>query len=284
MWWCLAGQNGMQYNTLANPTYPFSAPTNWGTQNGTAATAYPLPASFVQAYPDCPWTAMHDTHAYYNCGWRMQVVVNGTQFHAGALLIYAVPERPVLPNGAEYENTTFVYPYTILNLYQSNTATLEVPYVGCTPNTTTCVHSPWTFFIAVLTPLAVASSSNQNLSVSVYITPVNSSFYGLRHVTKQHWKTRAVPGSGAFGTAVAGQEIPIYAFETFTPPVDYLPAEVHDWLEYAHRPGWADMFSWTTADTQDTRLALVPVSPAWLSASGTPISFVLDLFTQWRGE
>nr|NP_859020.1 VP3 [Aichivirus B] len=99
-----------------------------------------------------------------------------------------------------------------------------------------------------------------------------------------HWKTRAVPGSGAFGTAVAGQEIPIYAFETFTPPVDYLPAEVHDWLEYAHRPGWADMFNWTTADTQDTRLALVPVSPAWLSASGTPISFVLDLFTQWRGE
>nr|UOF38920.1 polyprotein [Bovine kobuvirus] len=284
MWWCLAGQNGMQYSALSNPTYPFSAQANWGTQNGTAATAYPLPASFVQAYPDCPWTAMHDTHAYYNCGWRMQVVVNGTQFHAGALLIYAVPERPVLPNGAEYENTTFVYPYTILNLYQSNTATLEVPYVGCTPNTTTCVHSPWTFFIAVLTPLAVASSTNQSLSVSVYITPVNSSFYGLRHVTKQHWKTRAVPGSGAFGTAVAGQEIPIYAFETFTPPVDYLPAEVHDWLEYAHRPGWADQFSWTTADTQDDRLALVPISPAWLSASGTPISFVLDLFTQWRGE
>nr|NP_859019.1 VP0 [Aichivirus B] len=185
MWWCLAGQNGMQYNTLANPTYPFSASTNWGTQNGVAATAYPLPASFVQAYPDCPWTAMHDTHAYFNCGWRMQVVVNGTQFHAGALLIYAVPERPLLPNGVEYEHTTFVYPYTILNLYQSNTATLEVPYVGCTPNTTTCVHSPWTFYIAILTPLAVASSSNQTLSVSVYITPVNSSFYGLRHVSKQ---------------------------------------------------------------------------------------------------
>lgn len=283
-WSNIAGPNAMQYTSLANPTFPFSHSTNWGTQNGSAPTAYPLPAAFVRAYPDCPWTAMHNTHSYYNCGWRLQVTVNGTQFHAGALIIYAVPENPVSLNGEAYQHSTFVFPYAILNLYQSNTATLEVPYVGCTPNTTTCVHSPWTFYVAVLTQLAVSTSSNQSLSVSLYLTPVNSSFYGLRHVTTQHWKTRSVPGSGAFGTAVAGQEIPIYAFETFTPPVDYLPAEVHDWLEFAHRPGWADSITWTTAETQDTLLATVPVTPQWLSASGTPLSFVLDLFTQWRGE
>nr|QGH59214.1 polyprotein [Porcine kobuvirus] len=282
--WCLAGPTGMQNSALEKLTFPVSSLANWGNQNYSPPTAYPLPFSFVHAYPDCPWTAMHNTHSMWNCGWRIQVVVNGSQFHAGCLALVMIPEYSDGDLNQNRLNAVFTFPYALLNLYQGNTASFEVPYIGPTPNSSTCVRAPWTFYLMVLTPLSVPTGSPTSLSVSIYVTPLNTSFHGLRQVQTQHWKIRSLPGAGAFGNVVAGQEIPIYAMESFRPPVDYLPAKVSDWLEFAHRPGLFESFTWTMAETAGEKIAEAVIEPVLLAATGTPISFVTNLFAQWRGE
>ncbi|ATY47699.1 polyprotein [aichivirus A7] len=282
--WNLAGPNGMQWGSLEQPAFPISTATNWGTQSGNAPTAYPLPASFVRAYPDSPWAAMYDTHSMWNCGWRVQVTVNGSQFHSGALILFMIPEATTQTTEADRFNSLFVYPYVILNLYEGNSATLEVPYISPTPNTSSALHHPWTFYLAVLTPLTPPTGLPTSLSCSIYVTPVDTTFHGLRYVARQHWKTRLVPGAGTFGNAVAGQEIPLFGTKAYHPPRAYLPAEVKDWLEFAARPGLFNSTTWTQADDAGTRLALFPVSPATIAGTGAPISYILSLFSQWRGE
>lgn len=282
--WNLAGPNGMQWNSLQTPAFPISTATNWGTQAGAPPTAYPLPASFVRAYPDSPWAAMYDTHSMWNCGWRVQVTVNGSQFHAGALVLVMAPEETTKAIETARQNALFVYPYVILNLYESNTATIEVPYISPTPNTSSGLHHPWTFYLQVLTPLSPPTGLPTSLSVSIYVTPVDTTFHGLRYVAKQHWKTRTVPGAGTFGSAVAGQELPLCGVKAYHPPNAYIPAEVKDWLEFAHRPGLMKSITWTQADEPAELLAMLPVSPAAIAGTGAPISYVLSLFSQWRGE
>nr|UZV41923.1 MAG: polyprotein [Feline kobuvirus] len=280
----LAGPNGMQWNSLQNPTFPISTATNWGVQDQQPPTAYPLPFSFCRAYPDSPWTAMYNTHSMWNCGWRVQVTVNGSQFHAGALTLYMVPEGATESVEAARLNAGFVFPYVILNLYESNTATLEVPFISPTPNTSSGLHAPWTFYLQVLSPLNPPTGVPTSLSCSIYVTPVDSTFHGLRYVAPQHWKTRIVPGAGAFGSAVAGQELPLCGVKSYYPPNDYIPARVHDWLEFAQRPGIMAPFPWTMAEEPGERLGIFPVSPSAIAGTGAPISYVLSLFSQWRGE
>lgn len=282
--WNLAGSNGMHWNSLENPTFPVSNNANWGVQTGAPATAYPLPFSFVHAYPDSPWAAMYNTHSMWNCGWRVQVTVNGSQFHAGALILYMIPEATTKTIEIARRNSGFVYPYVILNLYESNTATIEVPYISPTPNTSSGLHSPWTFYLQVLTPLSPPTGLPTSLSCSIYVTPIDTTFHGLRYVATQHWKTRSVPGSGTFGSAVAGQELPLCGVRAYYPPNSYIPAQVHDWLEFAHRPGLLASVNWTMADEPGERLVIFPVSPSAIAGTGAPISYVLSLFSQWRGE
>nr|QXR02152.1 polyprotein [Canine kobuvirus] len=286
--WNLAGNNGMLWGALDNPTFPISSSNNWGIEgSGSQAiypTAYPLPFSFVRAYPDSPWAAMYNTHSMWNCGWRVQVTVNGSQFHAGALILYLIPEAATKAIESARRNAGFVYPYVILNLYESNTATLEVPYISPTPNTSSGLHAPWTFYLQVLSPLNPPTGVPTSLSCSIYVTPIDSTFHGLRYVAPQHWKTRIVPGAGAFGSAVAGQELPLCGVRAFYPPNSYIPARVHDWLEFAHRPGLMATLPWTMAEEAGDRLAILPVSPSAIAGTGAPISYVLSLFSQWRGE
>lgn len=283
--WNIAGGMGMEWSALESPTFPIGDGQNWGNNPGNpAATAYPLPFSFVRAYPDSPWAAMYNTHSMWNCGWRVQVTVNGSQFHAGALILYMAPEATTKEIATARRNAGFVYPYVILNLYESNTATIEVPYIGPTPNTSSGLHAPWTFYLQVLTPLSPPTGLPTSLSCSIYVTPVDTTFHGLRYLAPQHWKTRVVPGAGVFGSAVAGQELPLCGVKAYYPPNDYIPAQVHDWLEFAHRPGLMATLPWTMADEPGERLAIVPISPAAIAGTGAPISYVLSLFSQWRGE
>ncbi|AVX29483.1 polyprotein [Marmot kobuvirus] len=283
--WNIAGPNGMQWQSLESPTFPVSTETNWGSQSGSPPTAYPLPFSFVRAYPDSPWAAMYNTHSMWNCGWRVQVTVNGSQFHAGALILYMVPEATTRTIESARRNAGFVYPYVILNLYESNTATIEVPYISPTPNTSSGLHSPWTFYLQVLSPLSPPTGLPTSLSCSIYVTPVDTTF---------PWTP--LPGPPALGrpelflaqvhlgSAVAGQELPLCGVRAYYPPNSYIPAQVHDWLEFAHRPGLMATLSWTMADEPGERLAILPVSPSAIAGTGAPISYVLSLFSQWRGE
>nr|5GKA_B Chain B, capsid protein VP0 [Aichi virus A846/88] len=181
--WNIAGSNGMQWTGLESLIFPVSTDTNW--TSTSSPTAYPLPFSFVRAYPDSSWAAMYNTHSMWNCGWRVQVTVNGSQFHAGALILYMVPEATTHAIQTARDNAGFVFPYVILNLYESNTATIEVPYISPTPNTSSGLHAPWTFYLQVLSPLNPPPSLPTSLSCSIYVTPVDSSFHGLRYLAPQ---------------------------------------------------------------------------------------------------
>lgn len=276
----LSGPNAMLWEP-STWSQPMENPKNFA--ETAAGSYYPLPAVLVHTHPDSTWAAMYNTHSLWNCGWRVQITVNGSQFHAGALGLFVAPQYAGSPTQIQ---NLFVYPYVICNLYESNTASIEVPFSGPTPNISSGLHCPWTIIVSVLSPLRppAGEGQSQELTVSLFVTPINSTFHGLRQPRKQHLKMRQVPGSGAFGTVVAGQEIPLCGVVPDCPPVDYLPGEIHDWLEYARRPGIMETIVWTTTEASGTQLALVPVNPATLAQQNAPLASVVSLFSQWRGS
>ncbi|UUW33717.1 polyprotein [Picornaviridae sp.] len=270
----LAGPNSYDPQPAAYPPKPT------GHANGGC---YPLPWALVTAQPQCVWSAMYSNHSYWNAGFRVQLTVNGSQFHSGCLVLCAAPEGVGRSYGAEGD--LFTAPYALLNLCTGNSCTLEVPYISPTPNASTdFLHAPWVFFVSVLTPLMAPTGSPQTLQVNLYVTPLNSSFHGLRYPVRQHIKVRNVPGHGAFGTAVAGQEMPLVGVDAARPDSGYLPARPTNWLEFAGRPGLLASLTWTMADEPATRLQSLPISPDALASTTTGIGFVLTLFSQWQGE
>nr|QJF11790.1 polyprotein [Grey squirrel kobuvirus] len=278
--WFLTGKNGIPVGP--RPTFPPTPDPGLG-------NTWPFPYTLLWAYPNCVWSQMYHNHSYWNAGVRVQVTVNGSQFHAGALVLIAFPENHQIPSLPQPEGANpagvYVLPYAILNLTTGNTASLEVPFISPTPNASTSfLHSPWRFCLMVLSPLVPPTGSPTELSVQLFFAPLNSRFYGLRYPTQQHLKFREVPGTGAFGTSVAGQEIPICGVNTAQPPTDYLPGQVFNWLEFAARPGLLDTLTWTMADDPGTLLLQFPVAPISFSHGSAPIGFVLSLFSQWRGE
>ncbi len=262
-----------------DPDFPISTPINWN-----YGPVYPLPSSLVRAAPDCPWTAMYNMHAMWNSGFRVSIVVNASQFHQGALVLFAFPENSFTKTVNSRCNYTV--PYVVLNLAQTTQAELNLPYIGSTPNSTTMgMHNPWTLMVAVLSPLqSPVGSTSTSVNVSLFCSPQNSTFHGLRNVQLQHWKTRVVPGSGAFGSAVAGQELPLVGVIPQRPPVDYLPGRVTDWLGFARRPAPYSSLAWTMADEVGELLHAFPVGPLALVSTQTPLSFTTSLFSQWRGS
>uniref|UniRef100_A0AB39J7Z1 Genome polyprotein n=1 Tax=Minnesota murine picornavirus 1 TaxID=3239331 RepID=A0AB39J7Z1_9VIRU len=266
---------------LNDHSYP---PQKMGPNSSASGStgSYPFPWALTWSNPDCVWTSMYQQHAYWRAGCRWQLTVNGSQFHAGALVLFAAPE---VPDPHTQENANFIYPYAILNLATGNTCTLELPYISPTPLTSTSLfHATWNIFIFVLTPLSSPTGTPTTLYCNLYCTPTNTEFYGLRYPLKQHLKTRHVPGSGAFGTAVSGQEMPLVGIHSERPPDSYLPGHPRSWLEFASRPGLAATLNWTMADDIGTKLLLLPVSPDSLASLSTPLGFVLTLYSQWQGE
>lgn len=276
----LSGPNAMIWNP-DNWQQPMENPENFG--ETSSGSYYPLPAVMVHAHPSSTWAAMYNTHSLWNCGWRVQITVNGSQFHAGALGLFLAPQYAGSPTQIQ---NLFVYPYVICNLYESNTASIEVPFAGPTPNISSGLHCPWTIIVSVLSPLRppAGEGQSQELTVTLFVTPLNSTFHGLRQPRRQHLKMRQVPGSGAFGTVVAGQEIPLCGVVPDCPPVDYMPGEIHDWLEYARRPGIMETVVWTTTESAGEQLALLPVNPATLAQQNAPLASIVSLFSQWRGS
>nr|QKE55043.1 MAG: polyprotein [Picornaviridae sp.] len=262
---------------------PWTAKWPATTKDGNGC--YPYPFIMPSALPNNTWTAMYNNHAFWNSGVRATLTVNGSQFHAGALVIVGFPEW-TREGPPESVSSLFVQPYQILNLATTNRVTLDLPYIGVNPLDVAYCHCPWLIGIFVLTPLVVPTDAAQELSVSVYMEPVNSTFHGLRFDQgfPQHWKVRQVPGALSFGNAIAGQEMPLCGVLTTAPPRDYLPGEVTDWVEFAHRPGLMDAVTWTMADDIGQMIATYPLNPAVLAGTSTPLAFVMNLFSQWRGE
>nr|WDW25846.1 MAG: polyprotein [Canine picornavirus] len=270
------GANALELGSTAYP------PTVVGTS--ASQGGYPFPWSLVLAQPNCVWSMMYKQHSYWRAGARYQLTVNGSQFHAGTLVLFACPEVPDGNAGA----ANFVWPYAILNLTTGNTCTLELPYISPVPiSSTDLLHAPWSIFIYVLSPLVVPTGSPTTLTWNLYVTPTSTEFYGLRYPVSQmqsHVKTRHVPGNGAFGTVVAGQEIPLVGVLTNRPPSDFLPGRPQNWLEFASRPGLVTDVLWTMADDPGLNLLTLPISPDALAGAATPIGFVMTLFSQWQGE
>ena len=249
---------------------------------------YPLPAALCVSHPESVFSTAYNAHAYFNCGFDVTVVVNASQFHGGSLIVLAMAEGlgDITPADS---STWFNFPHAIINLANSNSATLKLPYIGVTPNTSTeGLHNYWTILFAPLTPLAVPTGSPTSVKVSLFVSPIDSAFYGLRFPipfpTPQHWKTRAVPGAGTYGSVVAGQEIPLVGYAPAAPPRDYLPGRVRNWLEYAARHSWERNLTWTSADEVGDQLVSYPIQPETLANTQTNAAFVLTLFSQWRGS
>nr|YP_003038635.1 VP0 [Salivirus NG-J1] len=141
---------------------------------------YPLPAALCVSHPESVFSTAYNAHAYFNCGFDVTVVVNASQFHGGSLIVLAMAEGlgDITPADS---STWFNFPHTIINLANSNAATLKLPYIGVTPNTSTeGLHNYWTILFAPLTPLAVPTGSPTTVKVSLFVSPIDSAFYGLR--------------------------------------------------------------------------------------------------------
>ncbi len=246
---------------------------------------YPLPDSVFSSNPTSVFTKTATSHAFIHCGYEVVLQCNPSQFHAGALLLVAIPETiqfNTIPGPAQL----FVYPHQILNLRTTNMVRLQLPYIGCTPTLPIGYAQNWSVHMFVLSPLQASAGTPQELNVTLNIAPLDVHFYGLRHqVTGQHLKNRLLPGAMAFGNVVAGQEIPLIQVAPSQPDCDWEPGEIHSWLEMAQIPClYTDQVYWTAVEEAGALLVTFPISPNSLSGSNTLLTSISSFFSQWRGN
>ncbi|AWK02676.1 polyprotein [Rabovirus A] len=185
-------------------------------------------------------------HYLYRTGFFVHVQCNASKFHAGMLLVVAIPECEK-DGDSVYDvdqawlsenpvNQLTVFPHQFINLRTNNCATLVLPYMSPNPMENPASHSPWTIAIIPIATLNYSSGATTIVPVTFTVAPIEAQFNGLRSAaTFQGFPTMYTPGSGQFITTVRDVGIPIYPqFEATS--VHKIPGEFKNFLEPARTP------------------------------------------------
>ncbi len=217
------------------------------------------------------FSTMLQNHTLFKSGWRVQVQVNASQFHSGALLVFFAPEflkaqisdeeithewddlinwqNPHLNAWDKVDSKInlfsqtpeqwTLYPHQILNLRTNSTVSLEVPYVNCTPGEYCDNHSSWTLVICVLSKLTFPSGSSSALDVNLSIAPVKPVWHGVHHppmVGQAPIPVRVRENFSQFLTTIPDKTDPCYG--NVAGPKHFLPAEIKNFVEIAQMPSF----------------------------------------------
>nr|YP_009118281.1 VP2 [rabbit kobuvirus] len=131
-------------------------------------------------------------HYLYRCGYLVHVQVNASKFHAGALLVVAIPECETTGSMAAVYNINdqwlldnpisqlTVYPHQIINVRSNNSATLILPYVSPNPMENAAAHNPWTVAVIPIVHLNYATGASPSVPITLTVAPMECQFNGLR--------------------------------------------------------------------------------------------------------
>nr|WMU10879.1 polyprotein [Boosepivirus sp.] len=182
-------------------------------------------------------------HYLLNTGYVVHVQVNATKFHAGMLVVAAIPECQVStePSDAmDLQDEFFrqyplhqltVFPHQLINLRTNNSATIIIPYINCNPSDSPLAHNNVTIVIAQVAQLTYGTGASTFVPITTTIGPMNTSFSGIRNaVIFQGVPTFNVPGSGQFMTTLKNDGYPAIPFFEQVKDV-HIPGRVRNLME-----------------------------------------------------
>lgn len=269
--------------------------TSIGVYGGWAA---PLP--WVPLTQQTPFAALARRHFLLNCGWHVQVQVNSTRFHGGALGVFMVPQfvytnqsslhlTPITPEDHPLfsNQQLFLYPHQILNPRTNSSAEVIVPYANNTPSCDPTQQAPWTLLVVVLSPLSYSAGATTSLTVYASFRPIDAEFHGIRQSNSDFQglpKVRNESASYTFCSTQPNSTEPDYGAITRSSP-RFLPAQVTDLLQISSIPTLvserAVLFTQTAADKP---LMTMNVSLTATDLLNTSLESVSRGFAQYRGS
>ncbi|AVM87416.1 polyprotein [tropivirus A1] len=238
-------------------------------------------------------------HTLLKTDLAVQVQVNSTPFHSGALMGFLIPEGQLLPNTITGKSLlqSWIFPSQLINVGVNNSIMIAVPHVGPNPQAAWRTKDTWTLHVVVMAPLRIGTGGSSTVSVSVLAAPINSKFNGLtfahprnaqRMPVYQGNKTKIEPGIGLFNSVQPGQATLISNVGSQTPKPLYMGKPVKSFKEVLEIPtqfsadGSAGAFSMATSSAFATKLMEMIVSPSNFSMSY--LGELSMMFSQWTGK
>lgn len=265
----------------------------------------PLPYSVLMQ--NTPFAALARRHYILKCGWHVQVQVNSTRFHGGALGVFLIPDfvdntqtqekgvRNFHPHEVEVENyqaqfcpqALFLYPHQIINPRTNSSAEIQVPYASHLPASMPNLHCPWTLLVVVLSPLTYANGATTSLTITASIRPMDPSFHGLRQTNSEFQglpKNRNEASSYGFVTTQAHYAEPAYGAMIRSSP-SFVPGKFEDLLQVARVPTLTQARAVSFSQTVPADpLITLNVALAATDLLNTTLETVSRGFAQYRGS
>ncbi len=208
---------------------------------------------------------------------------------AGALLVTASPEGYVDTQHRSWNvqaSGLTTTPYVLLNLCQSNSATLILPPCTVTPFDDMRSHTSWAIRVYVFTQLNVPPGITNKLDVQLMFAPLRSRFL-FAVPAKHHIRSRILPGSGdgySF-TVPENQGVPIAQYLPEHESADYIPGQFDNFMRFANTPGLIRTLRWGSEVKTGTSLLALNLNAISLGPdTHTPLAYVLSSFAQQRGS
>ncbi|AEM05833.1 polyprotein [mosavirus A1] len=187
-------------------------------------------------------------HYTMKCGWKIQVQLNTSHFHAGCLGVFAVPEAQWVGKftmSTEWEGlptdmrpeSFFLYPHQLINCRTNTSVDLILPYLNFVPTSAYGYHCPWTLVFMVLTPLQIPTGASPVIDISCTVVPQWVQYNGLRQpqTITQGFAGHIRENQAMYASTIPDETTPVYGLG-FNPNTDFVPGEVHNFLEWTRTP------------------------------------------------
>ncbi len=276
----LKGQNAFTITQT-----PLTDPANMG--NGDTFT---FPHSLIGANPNSLVSDAFMNFMLWRAGVAVHISTSTSPAMPGALLVVAslegfedVQQRPWK---AQVSGLTTI-PYVLLNLCQSNSATVILPPCTVTPFDDARSHTSWSVRVYVFTQLNVPTGVANQITIQLMFAPLASRFLFACVPIKHHLRTRILPGSGdgySFNIP-QNQGVPMAQYLPEHESADYIPGHFDNFARFANAPGLLRTVRWLSEYTPNTPLLQLNLNSISLGPdTHTPLSYVLSAFAQQRGS
>nr|UJQ88287.1 MAG: polyprotein [Tottorivirus A] len=286
--------------------YPLITNQTWATTQGQGQYwMYRLPQALAET--GGVFAQMAGRHSLLKCGFDVNLMVNSTRFHGGALGLFLVPEFTQRANTNGFgtlepqTNVTidqdiplqqlFLYPHQILNPRTNSTAAVSVPYCNFAPATDVTTHSTWSIVVVVLAPLTVSPGGTPELTLQINVRPTDAVFHGLRYTSSFEGPipVKLTQNSLQWVTTTPGTSDPVYGPCT-GPTCDFIPLKIDDLLQILKIPTLCGPMNNTNAPLGTIQLGVneeiqtVDVSLSSRFIVNTGLEAYTRPFAQYRGS
>nr|YP_009055025.1 VP0 [Chicken picornavirus 4] len=276
--------------TLPASPNPFCLPNHLILSQPTSSIGLNVPAQIGL------FQALFTRHALYRSGFKVEVTVNGTQFHGGSLFVVAIPHPHVWMQSLSNTDAGTEKKWTALELVQVNqlgvfpsarllprnasAVTLDLPYVGPAPQLeTAALDVMYAIAILVETPLSIPTGTAPTLTVVMRVGAKDAHFFAPKpYQTPQSnlggfdvpldipapasllQGLRVNTAQSAFVNTSPGSVAQIERRSRNT-ETSFLPARTEDWRSILSRPTLMTLVQFTAATTLGTNIFQTNVCP-----------------------